>query len=96
MLVFDVPRTKGCCRNLVLDENVRFSALDGYYTIKQVKFQDNSLKMSETRHCVLARIAYRVLRISYFRIFSPKICLIFVGRGGSFGFSRDLHHVGLF
>jgi len=31
-----------------------------------------------------------------FRIFSPKICLIFVGRGGNFEFLRGLHHVGLF
>jgi len=31
-----------------------------------------------------------------FRIFSPKICLIFVGWGGSFEFPRGLHHVGLF
>ncbi len=31
-----------------------------------------------------------------FRVFSGKICLIFVGRGGNFEFLRGLHHVGLF
>jgi hypothetical protein len=29
-------------------------------------------------------------------ILSPKICLIFVGRGVNFEFLRGLHHVGLF
>ncbi len=31
-----------------------------------------------------------------FRIFSPKICLIFVGWGGNFEFLRGLHHTGIF
>ncbi len=90
-----------------------------YYTIKQVKFQDNSLKMSETRSSyyvsrstkseainkskpqmtpdrkaseLTSGVNSRVEGVD-FRIFSPKICLIFSGRGGNFEFPRGLHHV---
>jgi hypothetical protein len=36
-----------------------------------------------------------VKRIEYFRIFSPKICLILFSWGGKFGFLRGLHQVGI-